>query len=428
MKEHIREILKNLPDSTGVYIMKNAAGEVVYVGKATSLKKRVSSYFHKGADLGVKEGLVQEVETIEYILCESEALALLQEAALIKKYTPRYNVLMRDDKSFPYIELTREPFPRLSVVRGTQRTPDGVYFGPFLQTTGLREALEIIRRIFPYRTCRNMPGRPCLYYHMKLCPGPCTGNVAEEYYNRSIRMIEYILSGDRNTLVEFIRHCMDEAVEALDFERAAFYRDKLESVTTLYGARREFNEMLALQQSLDLDRMPVWIEAVDISGFQRKDVCGSVVVFENGLPKKSEYRRYKIKNPVEDDFRMIEEVVYRRLRRLKEEQRRTPDLLIVDGGRIQVQFAVMARERVGVSVPIIGIAKKNEEIWKEGAEESLRLKRSDPALRLVQRLRDEAHRFVNTYYQKLKQKSLFGNRLKKMGKGNREKGIGKKNL
>lgn len=407
MDEKINDILKTLPDSTGVYLMKDADAQILYVGKANSLKKRVSSYFRKNSDLGFKEKMIPLINDIEFLLCESEAKALLLEASLIKKHQPRFNVLLRDDKSFPYVWISDEDFARLAIVRN-KKEKSGKYFGPFLSSNDIKAVLELLRKIFPYRTCKSMPKKACLYNHINLCPAPCEGKVDKEIYAQTVEMISYVLSGDKERLEEFIKLHMEEASDRLEYERAAYFRDKLETVYSLYGVRKEFKEILALQRVLALDKMPIHIECIDISGIQFTDTCGSLVVFENGLPNKKKYRRYKIKEPSRDDFRMVEEVVLRRLRRLKSEKRKIADLLIIDGGQIQVEFAVAARDRVGVDLPIIGLAKKHEEIWKEGAKLPIRLDRSDPALRLIQRLRDEAHRFVNNYHKNLRKKRMFG--------------------
>lgn len=405
----IKDIIKKLPDATGVYLMKDKNGVVLYVGKATSLKKRVSSYFRKNANLGFKDNLVREVDNIEYVLCETEAKALILEASLIKEYKTKYNVLLRDDKSFPYVQISNDEFPCLSIVR-KKKDKKAKYFGPYLNANSIKEALEVIRKIFPYRSCKSIPERPCLYHHIGLCKAPCVGNISVQDYAQTIQMISYVLDGQKNLLVDFLKSAMKGAADEMNFEKAAYFRDKLEAVSMLYGVRREFKELLSLQKVLGMSKIPVRIECVDISGIQFTDTCGSLVVFENGVPKKKDYRRYKIKEQSNDDFRMVEEVVYRRLSRLKREKKILPDLLVIDGGQMQVEFAVQARDRVGLDIAIIGLAKKNEEIWQEKLQNPLRLSRSDPALKLIQRLRDEAHRFVNSYHQKLRHKRMFGDK------------------
>lgn len=409
MHEHIKDILKKLPDATGVYLMKDEDGQVLYVGKANSLKKRVSSYFRSSRDLGFKEKMIPEIWDIDFLLCETEAKALVLEASLIKQYKTRYNVLLRDDKSFPYLWISDDEFPRLAIVRN-KKEKGGKYYGPYLSSNDIKAVLELIRKIFPFRTCKTMPKKACLYHHINLCPAPCEQELSVEDYANSIKMISYVLNGDKDDLESFIKDEMRKASDALEYERAAYFRDKLETVYSLYGVRKEYKEILALQRVLQLDKMPIKIECIDISGIQFTDTCGSLVVFENGVPNKKKYRRYKIKEASNDDFRMVEEVVLRRLRRLKSEKRPLPDLLVIDGGQIQVEFAVKARDKVGLELPIIGLAKKHEEIWQEGAIKAIRLERSDPALKLIQRLRDEAHRFVNNYHKKLRNKRMFGDK------------------
>jgi excinuclease ABC subunit C len=408
MRENIQKILRALPAATGVYLFKDARGAVLYVGKATSLKSRVSSYFREGAEAGNhKEAMIPQIADIETIVCETEAQALILEAALIKEHKTRYNILQRDDKSFPYVYFTKETFPRLAVTR-KKDLKKVEYFGPYLSLTEIKGALEMIRRVFPYRTCTTLPQKACLYRHLGLCAAPCEAAVDEAQYAQIVQAVRFILRGEKTELVGYLTDLMQKAADAHEYERAAFFRDRIESVASLYGGRREFKQVLALKEVLGLDAMPSRIECVDISGIQLTDTCGSLVVFDDGLPNKKEYRRFKIRDASKDDFRMVEEVVFRRLSRIVREGSRLPDLLVIDGGQIQVEFAVKARERAGAIVPIIGLAKKHEEIWREGVGEPLRLPRTDLALRLLQRMRDEAHRFVNTYHRTMRSKRMFG--------------------
>jgi len=407
MREDLQEKVRALPAVTGVYIFRDDAGTVLYVGKATSLKSRVSSYFREGSELGHKEGMIGQIADVETILCESEAQALILEASLIKEHKTRYNILQRDDKSFPYVYFTTDEFPRLAITR-KKDLKKVEYFGPYLSITDIKGALEIIRTIFPYRTCAHLPKKACLYRHLNLCPAPCEGGVTQEQYAQTVQAVRFILRGEKTELVSYLSTEMLRASETHDFERAAFLRDRIEAVAALYGGRREFKQVIALKDVLGMETLPSRIECVDISGIQLTDTCGSLVVFDDGLPNKKEYRKFKIRDASKDDFRMVEEVVFRRLSRLLRENRRMPDLLVIDGGQIQVDFAVKARERAGAAVPIIGLAKKHEEIWREGARESIRLQRSDPALKLLQRMRDEAHRFVNTFHRSMRSKRMFG--------------------
>ncbi len=403
--------IERLPESCGVYIMRASSGNILYVGKASSLKKRVSSYFHKNVFTPNKELLVQNIADIDYIACDSEAKALLLECALIKEYKPLYNILLRDDKSFPLVEISKEEYPKVRITR--KKKKNNVYFGPYPQAKDLKEALELIRKVFPFRTCVRMPKKECLYYHISLCPAPCTGKITPAAYRKRIKALSLVLEGKRKDVVRYIRKQMAEAVKKLNFEEAAFLRDKLVAVSSLYGAKREFNQVIALKESLNLRKLPLRIEAVDISNIRSLNATGAIVVFENGVPDKNGYRRYKIKQAARDDLGMLKEVIRRRIKRILSKSEERSDLIIIDGGPNQV--GVVKAELAGnkLNIPVIGISKKNEEIWFPDKKYSLKLPRSSSALKLVQRVRDESHRFAHKYHLYLRNVSMYGHSKRK---------------
>jgi excinuclease ABC subunit C len=524
---------ENLPDSPGVYLFKGARGKVLYVGKARSLKKRVASYFSREARDAKTEALLETYRDLETIGTNTNLEALLLENALIKKHHPRYNVCLRDDKTYPYIKITTgEPWPRALVTRRVAE--DGhSYFGPFWGGLA-RRIMRMITRHFLIRTCAieidgKLP-RPCLYYDLHACLGPCVaGLTTKPAYDEAVRDVTLFLQGRNHELLPRLEEKMLRASVGENFEMAAAYRDAIRTiedvserqlVQSLKGEsvdafgffeaagdvslcvlvvrggviqdRREFffekseevdptafletflpqfydanpflpseihlpaevphpelleefllsrrnakatvrvprrgaaRERVELantnarqrhrvrfrraggENQLALERLarviglavpPRRIEGFDISHLQGTDSIASVVVFEDGKPKKSEYRLFGIASQsllAPDDFKSMAEAVERRYRRQRDEEREMPDLVLVDGGRGQLQAALTALDRIGLELPVVGLAKREEEIWVPDRPEPIRLSLNDPALKLIQRLRDEAHRFAIT--------------------------------
>ena len=524
---------ENVPDAPGVYLFKGTRDKLLYVGKARSLKKRVASYFVKGPESAKTEALLRSYRQLETIVTNTELEALLLENTLIKRHHPRYNVCLRDDKTYPYIKITTgEPWPRALITRRVEE--DGhSYFGPFWGGLA-RRILRMITRHFMIRTCTieidgKLP-RPCLYYDLHACLGPCVaGLTTKPAYDEAVHDVVLFLQGRNRELVPRLERKMLEAAAQESFEIAAAYRDAIRTVEdvaerqivqSLKGEsvdafgffeagqdvslcvlvvrggvlqdRREFffekseevepsafleaflpqfydanpflpaeihlpveiadpelleeflstkrgarvsvrvpqrgaaadrielandnarerhrvrfrraggEQALALERLarvLDLPVPPRRIEAFDVSHLQGTDSVASLVVFEDGRPKKSDYRLFGIASQsllAPDDFRSMAEAVERRYRRVLEEKAELPDLVLVDGGRGQLQAALTALDRVGVELPVVGLAKREEEIWVPARPEPIRLSEKDPALKLIQRLRDEAHRFAIT--------------------------------
>ncbi|HEY6051761.1 MAG TPA: excinuclease ABC subunit UvrC, partial [Thermoanaerobaculia bacterium] len=522
---------QNVPDAPGVYLFKGARGKVLYVGKARSLKKRLASYFTKGPESSKTDALLRSYTEVETIVTNTNLEALLLENTLIKRHRPRYNICLRDDKTYPYIKVTTgEAWPRAFVTRRVQE--DGhSYFGPFWGGLA-RRIMRMITRHFQIRTCSieidgKLP-RPCLYYDLHACLGPCVaGLTTREAYAEAVRDVLLFLQGRNRELIPRLEAKMTEAANAESFEMAAAYRDAIRTVedvaerqlvqsmkgesADVFGFfeaggdvsvavlvvrggvlqdRREFffekseevqpaaflesflpqfydvnpflpeqvhlpvaiadpklleefllarrgakvavrvpkrgaaaervelantnaqerhrvrfrrlggEEALGVERLarvLDLPAPPRRIEAFDISHLQGTDSVASLVVFEDGKPKKSDYRLFGIASQsllAPDDFRSMAEAVERRYRRVTSEGLELPDLVVVDGGRGQLQAALSALDRVGVELPVVGLAKREEEIWAPDRTDPIRLSTKDPALKLVQRLRDEAHRFA----------------------------------
>ena len=520
-----------LPDRPGVYLWKNAAGDVLYVGKAKSLRSRVPQYFAPDhQDTPERSALAAQIADLETILVPNEAQALLLENNLIKEHQPRFNIRLRDDKSYPRIAVTLgEPFPRILVVRRIQ-LEGARYFGPYTDVGTLRQTLSIIRRLFTVRSCHydlpsDAPDRPCLDYHIDRCKAPCVGYQTETDYRRMIDDVLLFLEGKTLEVRTRLRERMQQASGELDFERAAQLRDALQwleqvekpqtvervgggdadaiglatdgddacgvilrirdgrliarehrfleraggeaeaevlaaflvrfylpldararhvllpfapdDLTSLealaptvqwavpqrgtnaklvelaeQNARHLLESLLlesfdveeraadpvyALGRDLGLARVPRSFVCIDISTNQGRDTVGSLVWFEAGRPRKAEYRRFRIRGAQQDDFAAVGEVVTRFLRRRTDEQRPLPDLIVVDGGKGQLGAADPAATAVGATVPFASLAKREEEVYLPDRAAPLRLSRRSPSLKVLQRARDEAHRFAVTY-------------------------------
>jgi excinuclease ABC subunit C len=564
--DELREQVEVLPSKPGVYMFRDAEEKVLYVGKARNLRKRVRSYFRSAKSLTRKSLLlVNRIASLDYIVTDNEVEALILENNLIKKYRPRYNVRLRDDKQYPYIKVTDEKWPRVLVVREIE-DDGGDYYGPYTNATAMRATLRTLRRVFPYRTCSNRrlerEGRPCLYYHIGRCLGPCDDRCDEEEYVQLIQELERFLQGRTDELMKRLKQQMREASEALAFEEAAEYRDRLQalesvlerqkivsaqlqdqdvigfarrddeaSVVVLFvregklvgrehfmltgaaelpdeelmaaflkqyytdaalvpqylllqvavaeeatiqewlsglrgkkaylrvpqrGEKRRLVELAhenaeellggevlkrkhryeqgesaveELQSYLQLPEPPQRMECYDISNLQGTDSVGSMVVFVDGRPDKSEYRRFKLRT-VEgsDDFASLQEVLYRRFKRGLQEREELsekghaaaaeakfaqfPDLIVIDGGKGQLSAALEVLETLNLDhIPVFGLAKREEELFAPERSEPLAVPRDSDALQLLQRLRDEAHRFAVKYHRKLRQKRSIKSEL-----------------
>jgi len=549
----IEEQLNRLPESPGVYLLRDAAGTILYVGKAASLRHRVRSYFGAGQKLSPKLlKMVSRVADIDFYVTSSEQEALILELNLIKRHHPRYNVRLKDDKSFPYLKINlNEEWPRVHITRRLE--PDGSrYFGPFASAKSVRQTLRVLKGIFPFRYCtKTITGtdsRACLEYHMGRCLGPCIGAVSRDEYAEVIREVIMFLEGKQDKIVRNLQEKMKRAAEALDFEKAALYRDQVQAMDKVVegqriaaavhgeqdviafsqdgdqayvqvffirnnkltgresfvmqgtqheeprqimtgfikqfyssspnvpprlllqypvedmvvlkdwmqgrrggrvdiqvprrGQRKQLVDIVVenarqgleqlkirqiatpkeleaaineIEKELNLPRPPLRMEAYDISDIQGKAAVGSMVVFEKGKSKPAHYRRFRIKTvPGADDYAMLREVLRRRFKHLGVETATpdtwaiVPDLVLIDGGKGQLNAAQSTMSELGViSVPVASLAKENEEIYVPQKAKPILLPRRSPGLKLLQRLRDEAHRFALGYYHKVHRRETF---------------------
>jgi len=430
--ERTAEKVRGFPQKPGVYLMKDSKGVVIYVGKATNLRSRASSYFLKTAQEEIRTAhWVVEIADADFIESESEVDALLVESRLIKDIQPKHNKIQKDDKSFPYLQITtHEDFPRVEVTREPRSSGVKLY-GPFASAGSLRGAVQLMQRIFKFRTCsldieENEEQwrwfRPCLLASIKQCTAPCNLRVSKEEYRKDIKRFQMFLKGNKKKLIKQMKEEMLAASKEMAFEVAAKLRDEIELLESL-DRRGELDKhaqpevfyidpkkgLAGLKKVLKLSDTPRTIEGVDIAHLGGGETVASLVKFIDGLPFKPGYRRFKIKNVKGvDDFRSIHEVVLRRFKRLYDEQDAFPDILLIDGGKGQLSSAVAAFETLEIDPPILlSIAKKEEEIFRPGETQPLKLSRHSFALRLLQYVRDEAHRFAQHYHHILRNKSHF---------------------
>jgi excinuclease ABC subunit C len=429
----LKKKIAELPDKPGVYLMKDARGVVIYIGKAKSLRDRVGSYFREASgDARTKLfSMVPQIADVEYLEAESEVDALLMEARLIKDVQPKYNENLRDSKLYPYLEITRsEEFPGVYVTR-QRDNPRNKFYGPFTEARGLRQAVQLLQRAFRFRTCtldiraddpKRRFSRPCLLYYIERCTGPCAALVSREDYLAQIEHFQRFLEGKRQRVLRALDEEMRLASQALDYEKAARLRDQVRALESLAkrGEMDFFPEATAppivnpregleqLQELLKLPRLPRTIDGVDVSNLSGEDAVGSVVTFVDGRPFKSGYRRFHIRTVTGiDDYAMIGEIIARRFRRLKEEETPFPDLLLIDGGKGHLHAALEALRAVQARPTcVLSIAKREEIVYHGEPPAELRLDSRSLALRVLQYVRDEAHRFSVHYHHILRGKKL----------------------
>ena len=426
------EKVRKFPTSPGVYLMKDAAGRVIYVGKAKNLRSRASSYFNKQAfEERRTADWVLEIADVDFVECESEVDALLMESRLVKDIQPKHNIELKDDKSFPYLMITTgEDFPRVELTRKPEQKGVKLY-GPFANAGALRGAIQVLQRVFKFRTCtldidesdeRWQWFRPCLLASIDQCTAPCNLRISKEEYRQDIQRLKMFLEGKRTKLLKEMRAEMEFAAKELKFEKAARLRDEIQMLERL-NERGELEThaqpevfyvdpkkgLEGLRRKLKLDVMPRTIEGIDIAHLGGGETVASLVQFIDGLPFKPGYRRYKIRGvDGVDDFRSIHEVVARRFKRLSDEQDVFPDVLLIDGGKGQLSAAMAAFRDIDVTPPtVISLAKRDEEIFLPGQSEPLRLSKHAFALRLLQYVRDESHRFAQHYHHILRNKSTL---------------------
>jgi len=469
----------NIPESPGCYEFFDGAGEIIYAGKAVNLKSRVLSYWQKGSGLTpAKERMVGEIARVKWITVESEVEAFLLEANLIKKYQPKYNILFRDDKRFSYIKVsTEEEWPRIYSTRTIDKS--GRYFGPFTSGLAVRETLKIIRRIWPYRTCKNLPKRACLYYHVGKCAGMCEEKISRKDYLDYIKQAIKFLEGKKKDIVRNLKTeirnlereiksidkaslATDEGVVRIGLEnKLNLLKFRLENIERVLDMSRVLsigekyaNDVVELAKILSLPKRPERIEGYDISNIFGKEAVGSMVVFSGGEPDRNEYRKFKIKangarfaglKAKGGDIKMLEEVLVRRFKHsvnsrlgeigknagiekeIKKNRQSSivnrkfdswplPDLVIIDGGKAQLNVAVRILKKHKLDIPVIAVSKGEglrsaiapDKLFFAGEKTPLELPLASPALHLLKRVRDEAHRFAIGYHRLLRKKRFLG--------------------
>ena len=429
----LKKKVAELPATPGVYLMKDAHGVVLYVGKAKSLRHRIASYFHATpSDTRAKvPGMMAQVADVECIEAESEVDALLMEARLIKDIQPKYNEDLRDSKLFPYLEITRgDDFPAVFVTR-QRDNPRSKFFGPFTDSRGLRRAVQLLQRVFRFRTCtleiskddaKRRFQRPCLLHYIERCTAPCADLVLREDYRGQIKLFQRFLEGKRKRVLKALNDEMRQCSTTMKYERAALLRDQICAIEAL-GKRGDldfFHEAMAppviepqeglgeLKRVFGLKKVPQTIEGIDVSNLAGQDAVASVVTFLNGKPFKSGYRRFRIKTVEDiDDYAMITEVVRRRYSRLEHEDMPFPDLVLIDGGKGHLQAVQKTLRKLKITLPkVVSIAKREEFLYTGRPPKEVRLKRNSTALRILQYVRDEAHRFAVHYHHLLRGKKL----------------------
>lgn len=520
----LQEKLSQLPNNPGVYLFKNKEGQIIYIGKAKNLKNRVKSYFQKSNQKTHSAKtiiLVKNIIDLETIIVNNEIEALLLENKLIKKYRPKYNIDLKDSKTFAYIKLTNDKFPRIQSTRTVIKTGD--YFGPFTDGSARRELIQMILRIFKLRTCRNLPKRACLNYHINLCHGPCEGKISKEDYNKQVQGAIAFLKGDFKTTQRQLNREMKDAADSQNYELALEKRKQLEALEymevkqtvdrivtfdqdviaavtnnnklkktaiTLFSIHKgvisgkkeykfdseedlleEFIKMYyssnsipseilinqkfwttkeekeliekyltklkgskvkltnpkrgektkiiliaeknahyllenktlqELQDKLNLPELPETIECFDISNLGDEHIVAAMIQFVDGRANKPAYRKFEIQSTEgkQDDFKAMREVVYRRYHRLQKENKEMPQLIIIDGGKGQVSAALNALKQLNLQIPIIGLAKQDEEIVLPNTQDTLKFKKTSPMMLLIRKIRDETHNFVIAYNRK----------------------------
>lgn len=438
--EKIKEL--KIPKKPGCYFFKDDSGKIIYVGKAVDLRSRVLSYFRESTNhSSAKYSMLKRIAKIEFIEVDSEIEALLLEANLIKKHQPQYNISMRDDKRHVYIKVsTEDKFPRVFLARKLDKS--GRFFGPFVSTEAVQETLKVIRKIWPYRSCTNLPKKVCLYYQIGKCPGPCEQKISEADYAKVVKNIILFLEGNKKKIITNyelqIRELESriknkesgESSEELNYLKYQLLNlKKVLGMSRIIGISEKYAaDVVELAKILNLTKVPKRIEGYDISNIYGQAAVGSMVVFENGEPNKSEYKKFKIK--IEDslgDTGMLREVLERRFKHVTDNTKHEtaiskktqawelPDLIIIDGGKGQLNTVLKVLKKFNLDILAISVSKGEglrsaaapDKIFFPGEAKPLQLPLASPALHIIKRVRDEAHRFAISYHKELRKKNMF---------------------
>lgn len=434
--EQIRDAIRAFPAAPGLYFMKDADDKVLYIGKAKNLRSRAASYFQPGANLAESRGpwiveMVSRTATVEFLQTESEVDAILQEARLIKDIHPPYNSDLKDAKTFPYLEVTtRQEFPGVYVTRNPQDSRNKL-FGPFTSAKELRQVMNVLQKIFKFRTCnldisskdeKRRFFRPCLLYNIRQCTAPCGDRVSKTEYRVQIKELVTFLQSKRSVVLRDMKKKMEAASAAMDFEMAAVYRDRIRLIENLdkrgtvegnvqpeVFAGDPAEALAKLQIILGSQQLIRIIEGFDIAHLAGQETVGSMVQFIDGRPFKEGYRRFRIKTVKGiDDYASLKEIVTRRYQRAMAGEELWPDLVLIDGGIGQLHAAEEAFRQMNAPVPkLASIAKKEEIVYVHGHEKPIKLPAHSPVRKLLQYVRDEAHRFAQHYHHILRHKSML---------------------
>lgn len=426
-REELMDMIRKFPDRPGVYLMHDEEGNTIYIGKARSLKRRVSSYF-RGRDLASPRlaKLVESIRDISTIRTESDAEALVLESRLIKRYQPFFNVELKMGDHYPFIKITNEDFPRVVITRHRVEDDGAVYIGPFVRAGEIRAMLRLAERYFALRTCKmeihktDEPSqRACMRHELGLCLAPCSFPSVEPRYRERVADLIMLLQGRGADLAGKLHKRMDAAAAAMEFEEAARLRDTIRAIWRVSRQKlstpamfeetvNDWAPLESLKESLGLPVLPWRIDGFDISHTAGEDTVGVVVVFEQGIANKSLYRRFNIKSVDDvDDFRSMEETLTRRYKKVIEAEEPLPQLVLIDGGPIQLDFAMRALRSLGLDkVSAVSIAKQEEMLYVPGRSEPIVLDLRDPGLRLLQRVRDESHRYAITSHRRKRDKKF----------------------
>ncbi|HUD11047.1 MAG TPA: excinuclease ABC subunit UvrC [Candidatus Saccharimonadia bacterium] len=427
MNDALKAKLKTLPAEPGVYFHRDEAGKIIYIGKAAVLKNRVMSYFQNKHRDPKTRLLVAAIVSTDWIVAHSEVEALFLESEFIKRYKPKFNVDLKDDKNFLYVKISSDEFPVVSYVRRPM-DDKAHYYGPFTSSDALRRAMRMLRKVFPYVTHASWPKRGCLQYHLGLCPGPEEHAMTAVEYRKLVRRLELYVSGQQTKLMDQLEKDMQRASKKTDYEAAARLRNQLADLRSfgkqmIFGDTEAFDltrdqALTGLAERLELKGIPRRIEAYDISHLGGTDNVASMVVFSDGVPNRDEYRRFKMNLKGNDDVGHMREVIARRFGPGQASEWGRPDLLLIDGGQPQLAAVLSVLDAMGVGIPAIGLAKREEEIvrrrpsagiatparregeaWVTSGKdfEVILLPADSHILQLLQRVRDEAHRFAINY-------------------------------
>jgi excinuclease ABC subunit C len=436
-RKNLANFARRLPDCPGVYMMRMEDDYLLYIGKASSLQKRVGSYFLASADIGPwKQGMLQEINHIETIECETEWEALLLEARLIKDHRPKYNTLQLDGKTYPYLVVTmKDDFPGIFITRSPSDSEfkGAKLFGPFTSSGALHRSIHMLQSVYKFRTCplnirendqSNAFFRPCLLHAINRCSAPCANKITKESYREDIKGFLRFLTSKRSVMLRELQGRMDQASKRKSYEEAAGIRDQMEALKKLDNRAQSDVEwqsevtvfaqdptagLRALQKALGVNNELRFIEAFDIAHLQGGETVGAKVSFVDGRPHKDGYRRFKITTARNDDYMSMREVVSRRFRDAGEGNELYPDVIVIDGGKGQLSAAMEAFAQLEKQPPlVISLAKKEELIYMVNRKEPVKLGRNNEGLKLVQAIRDEAHRFAQHYHHYLRNKKTFG--------------------